>query len=109
LQFVFRAFRRREEDTDSGDFGRYVLDGGQPLYLHALFEALSQSMVDSGSTATWHRWSEKYRHPAGAAVSDFAAANAEAILFHSWLQWLAGRQLAEAQARARAAGMRIGL
>ena len=29
--------------------------------------------------------------------------------FHAWLQWLADRQLGEAQARARGAGMRIGL
>jgi 4-alpha-glucanotransferase len=74
-----------------------------------LFEALSGAMVDEGHAATWHGWPEAYRHPASRAVTAFAASHAEAIAFHSWLQWLAERQLGQAQARAKAAGMRVGL
>ena len=36
-------------------------------------------------------------------------ANATHVLFHKWLQWIADDQLADAQRRALAAGMRIGL
>ena len=109
LKFLFRAFRETAEAADADDCAGYVLDGGQSLYLHALFEALSGEMVERGHSATWHTWPEEYRHPANEAVRAFAAGNGDAIAFHSWLQWLAERQLAAAQARAKAAGMRIGL
>ncbi len=109
LQFLFRAFRETAPDDDAEDFAGYVTEGGQPLYLHALFEALSADLNGRGLGATWHNWPEEYRHPADDAVATFAARNADAIAFHSWLQWLAEKQLAGAQARARAAGMRIGL
>ncbi len=66
-------------------------------------------MVEDGHGATWHDWPEEYRHPASRAVTAFAASHAEAIAFHCWLQWTAERQLSAAQARAEAAGMRIGL
>ena len=84
-------------------------NGGEPLYLHALFEALSEAMTQQGHGATWHSWPDEYRHPATNSVRAFAEEQAELVTFHSWLQWLADRQLGEAQARARAAGMRIGL
>ncbi len=109
LTFLFRAFREAGDPAAAQDFADYVGGGGRPLYLHALFEALSQAMVEDGHAATWHGWPEEYRHPASRAVTAFAAGHAEAIAFHCWLQWTAERQLAEAQARAKAAGMRIGL
>ena len=39
----------------------------------------------------------------------FAASHRDEVLFHEFLQWVADRSLAAAQARAREAGMRIGL
>ena len=109
LTYLFRAFRQAE-DTDAAEaFGEYAAAGGRPLYLHALFEALSQAMVDKGHPASWHGWPEEFRHPASAAVTAFAAGHGEEIAFHCWLQWIAEQQLAAAQARAKAAGMRIGL
>ncbi len=57
----------------------------------------------------WHRWPDGLRHPAGAAVADFAAAHADAVDFHRWLQWLADDQLAAVQAKARQAGMELGV
>ncbi len=109
LTFLFRVFRERVDAAEQRSFADYVTAGGRPLYLHALFEALSQAMVDDGHPASWHAWPEDYRHPASRAVTAFAASHAEAIAFHSWLQWTAERQLGQAQARAKAAGMRIGL
>ena len=109
LNFLFRAFRETADVAAANDFAAYVAAGGRPLYLHALFEALSQAMVDGGHAASWHNWPEEFRHPAARSVTAFAAENAELIAFHCWLQWTAERQLAEAQARAKAAGMQIGL
>jgi 4-alpha-glucanotransferase len=109
LRRLFRIFRSRASRRLADDFGAFCVQGGQPLYLHALFETISASMVADGGFAGWHGWPEEFRHPANDAVAAFAREEPESVAYHSWLQWLADRQLGEAQARARAAGMRIGL
>jgi 4-alpha-glucanotransferase len=109
LQFLFRIFEANGSNGDREAFESFVAAGGQALYLHALFEALSEAMTEQGHGAGWHGWPEEYRHPATASVHAFAEERRERITFHSWLQFLADRQLAEAQARARRVGMRIGL
>ncbi|WP_102144513.1 4-alpha-glucanotransferase [Mycobacterium hubeiense] len=59
--------------------------------------------------ADWHDWPHDLRHPANSAVADFAAANADAVDFHRWLQWQLDDQLTSAQASAVQAGMDLGL
>ncbi len=109
LGFLFRVFEDRGSEAETADFAGFVAERGRSLYLHALFEALSEEMVERGQGATWHGWPEDYRDPASETVRAFANNHAASVTFHSWLQWLADRQLAGAQARAVAAGMRIGL
>lgn len=109
LNILFRIFEARGEEAEREDFQSFVSERGQPLYLHALFEALSEAMTQQGNGPTWHGWPEAFRHPSADAVRAFAEEQKELVNFHAWLQWLADRQLAAAQARARAAGMRIGL
>jgi 4-alpha-glucanotransferase len=109
LERFFQIFQAQGDDALSEDFERFCIERGQPLYLHALFETLSQAMSQQGHGATWHGWPEEYRHPGTDSVRAFAEEQAQRVTFHSWLQWLADRQLREAQERARAAGMRIGL
>jgi len=48
--------------------------------------------------AGWPAWPAALRHPAGAAVARFAAARAERVAFHAWVQWLLERQLSAAAA-----------
>jgi 4-alpha-glucanotransferase len=109
LERLFSIFEHRGADSLTQDFERFCLERGKALYLHALFETLSQAMTQQGHGPTWHGWPEEYRHPATDSVRAFAEEQAHRVTFHTWLQWLADRQLGEAQARARAAGMRIGL
>jgi len=82
---------------------------GPVLETHALFEALSGHMRGQGHGAGWQSWPEAYRDHANRAVQAFAREHVDEIAFHAWLQQLAESQLAAAQGRARAAGMRIGL
>lgn len=70
----------------------------------AVFEALS---LHHGPD--WRSWPAALQDPASAETRAFMASEPDAIRFHLWLQWLAERQLAEAQRRARAAGMALGL
>lgn len=109
LGVLFRIFDARGEDADRESFERFVLERGQTLYLHALFETLSEAMVQQGHSPGWHGWPEQFRHPHSDAVRAFAEEQCELVTFHTWLQWLADRQLAEAKERAMRAGLRLGL
>jgi 4-alpha-glucanotransferase len=44
----------------------------------------------------WPAWPAEYRRPDSPAVARFAAAHADRVRFHAWLQWLLDGQLAEA-------------
>ncbi|MFA5950103.1 MAG: 4-alpha-glucanotransferase [Hyphomicrobium sp.] len=84
---------------------------GEALDTFARFEALSDALSAPARArrSGWSEWPEAYRHPRTNEVAEFAARSKQAIDFHKWLQWVAARQLADAQRRARGAGMRIGL
>lgn len=109
LEILFRIFTAHEEDDERDEFERFVVEQGQPLYLHALFETMSVAMVQRGHSVGWHGWPDEFRHPQSDAVRAFAEEQQELVAFHTWLQWVADRQLAAAQARALAAGLRLGL
>ncbi len=108
LLILFRIFQTRPKRAERKDYERFLTAQGAPLYLHALFEALSEAMVQAGNGPAWHGWPEEYAHPGSDAVRAFAEEQKDLVAFHTWLQWLADRQLSAAQARARAAGLRIG-
>lgn len=95
-------------DTAAG-FAAFAAQPGDDLARHALFEALHAAMMADGHGPDWRRWPAPMRDPDGPAVADFASARVEEVRFHLFLQWLAARSLADAQDRARAAGMGIGL
>ncbi|AYD05168.1 4-alpha-glucanotransferase (plasmid) [Neorhizobium sp. NCHU2750] len=104
-----RSARDNSGDDDLAAFQSFVRDGGEPLRRHALFEALSAHMVESGYAAGWHAWPEAFQDPGSAVVVSFAAEHDDDVRFHLWLQWITHRQLQEAAIHARAAGLRIGL
>lgn len=80
------------------------------LVAHARFEALHAQQFGA-DPAHWHwrSWPQALRDPNGAAVAAFAREHGREIDFHLFLQFVAERQFAAAQAEARRAGMRVGL
>jgi 4-alpha-glucanotransferase len=94
---------------DLSGFQTFVLEGGEPLRRHAIFEALSAHMVERGFSAGWHAWPEEFRDSSSAAVLSFATERDDDVRFHLWLQWVTHRQLQEATSHAKASGLRIGL
>jgi 4-alpha-glucanotransferase len=90
-------------------FARFRREQGATLETHALYEALAERFTSEGGRVSWLSWPRAYQDPNSLAVRDFARAAKRRIQFHAWLQWVADGQLAEAQKRAKAAGMRIGL
>jgi len=88
------------------DFARFCAAQGPLLLEHACFEALQAARWPDRE---WRTWPIDLRNPRSASVMSFADSNAEAVLFHQFLQWITDRSLEAAQRVARDAGMRIGL
>lgn len=91
------------------DFARFQAEGGDLLSAHACFEALQAEQTAEDGGADWRHWPVDLRDPGSATVAAFAGTHQRDILFHAFLQWVADRSLAAAQASARRAGMGIGL
>jgi 4-alpha-glucanotransferase len=90
-------------------FEAFRSEGGDALRGHALFEALSASMVAGGFSAGWRDWPGSFQDIRSQAVAAFEQEEHDSVSFHVWLQWLADVQLGQAAKSARDAGMRIGL
>jgi 4-alpha-glucanotransferase len=92
--------------------GQFAASTTQPfdtrLRDHARFEALDAHFRREG-LHRWQDWPLAYRNPHGAEVQAFANAHCDDVSFHIFLQHLTERNLTEAQATARNAGMAIGL
>lgn len=101
----FAAFSRLGADApEVKAFRAFTAQGGIPLHEFALFEALAAQ-----HGADWRDWPAPYRTHDATALAAFEAANADPIQRTKWAQWQAESQLSDAQSRAIASGMRIGL
>ncbi len=113
LRLLHAAFRREHLAQGSAlgnAFLQYVREEGEPLQLHATFDALQTCMRTLDPTHWgWDSWPMEYRDARGAAVREFARQNAVDVEFYAWLQWVAQAQLAEAQQLARNLGMPVGV
>ena len=97
LEADFAAFR------PDAAFERFVAEGGADLLAFARFQAIAEGPHGPD----WRRWPAALRDPANPAVA--AAAPAGRVRFALFLQFVADRQLAQAAAAGRAAGMAVGL
>ncbi|MDQ2758560.1 MAG: 4-alpha-glucanotransferase [Actinomycetota bacterium] len=57
----------------------------------------------------WSQWPVALQDPASPEVAAFAAAHADRVDLHRWMQWLMAEQVASVQSALRRAGMRIGI
>ncbi len=109
LKTLFADFFDSGGPRDS-DFLRYLETEGEPLRRFAIHAALDEAMRAANPEVwNWRSWPEEFRHPLSPAVEAFALENSRAVLLHQWIQWRIDIQLAGAQRRAVALGMRIGL
>lgn len=105
LNAMFDDFRAGNGDAG---FEAFRKEGGEPLKLHAAFEALSEHFL--AETKNWlGEWPEAFRSPQSDVVSWFCEEKADLVTFHAWLQYLADTQLSHAAHAARESGMAIGL
>lgn len=90
--------------ADDPAFTAFVTAGGNALHRFATFEAIAAAQ----QSTHWQCWPEPLRHPDSPRVARFADEHANEIRFHSFLQFLADKQLASASDVARQAGLRLG-
>jgi len=96
-------FERAASQVDTwSTFTHWRAQAGATLERHACFEALD-------ATHAGRPWPAQLRDAHAAPVAAFAAEHAHEVSFHAFVQWLAEQGATHAQARARAAGMQIGL
>lgn len=100
LRAAFEAFKSAASPETQRDLHEFTRAGGEALRDFALFETLSETL---GSD--WRVWPNQFRTPASARLS----ADTIETGFHIWLQWVATRQLCDAQFRCKNRGMSLGL
>lgn len=101
LRLAFAAFERVPEP----DFDRFVTEGGETLGRFALHQAIAAAHPHM----SWRDWPAGLNEADGPAVAAFGRANLPAVRFALWQQWIADRQFAAAAARAREAGLSLGI
>ena len=104
LAEAHRAFRARASGERRRAYEDYVRLQDPEITRFAVWMALAES----SGIADWRAWPAALRAPDDPAVRAFAAANAERVDFHKWLQFECDRQLRDVAERARVLGMRIG-
>jgi 4-alpha-glucanotransferase len=77
--------------TDDPRFDTYVRDMGNALRQYALYCVLAEH-----HGAGWREWPSALRRPDSPGVERFAAASADRVRFHMWVQWLLDEQLGSA-------------
>ncbi len=86
-------------------YERYCRAHHDTLHAYATFRVLA----DVHGAASFEQWPMEHRDPKSQAVAAFAAAHAQAIETHMFVQFELDRQLADVTRAARQAGMAIGL
>jgi 4-alpha-glucanotransferase len=112
LQQLHRVFatRHREANGQRGRaYARFRARQDPALTGFATFVALGEQLSAEGRSADWRAWPARYRDPRSPAVQRFREEHAEAVDFHRWVQFELERQLAQAAASGRRAGLPIGL
>ncbi|MEM0988330.1 MAG: 4-alpha-glucanotransferase [Pseudomonadota bacterium] len=103
LRALFARFRQGDGPRQQA-FAAWAAARPRVQALQSVYEALSTQHGPD-----WRRWPDGLQDPDGTEVQAFAARFTDEIAFHEWCQWTAEAQLADAQARAQAGGMALGL
>jgi 4-alpha-glucanotransferase len=99
-----RAFEASTTGGPDPTFVAFLTAGGEALERFCLHQALSDRFGPF-----WNTWPEALQNPDSPEVAALMPRLREAMTFHAWLQWRAERELSHANARARDAGMGVGL
>ena len=113
LSFLFEDFyknRNKKYKTSFLEFENFRAHQGNNLTLYATYEALYEYFtVNFPDTYSWKEWSFEYQSPDSSAVKLYQKDNNDKILFYSYLQWIAHKQLSAVNDLTKKSTMPIGL
>lgn len=110
LELLYKAFVEADDAALAKEFEQFKATNGDALLRHATFEALYEHFRKLDFHAYgWTKWPEAYQQPNSKEVAQFAVDNQARIDYFCYLQWLAHRQLLNAQDTAKSQGMSVGL
>ena len=105
LRATFEAFQADPGGDRHRDFEKFRSERTPLLSRFACFEVLRHKF-----NKPWWEWPEQWRQPDEAKCAELrSGADAAAIEFVEFVQWIADRQLAACQALAKSRGMKVGL
>jgi 4-alpha-glucanotransferase len=105
LRLAFETFRTHPDAGRQRDFEKFRAERSPLLSRFACFEVLRHKF-----NKPWWEWPEPWRQPDEAACAGLREGpDAAEIEFVEFAQWIADRQLAAGQDRAKALGMKVGL
>lgn len=111
LRRLFAHFQQRHLAADTpraAAYRRFLSQQGEALQHFAVHQALQQHWQRLDPAAWgWPAWPEPYRRPGSDAVRHHAAAHADEVHYHAWLQWLADEQLAACMRRGKECGVML--
>ncbi|MBI2689779.1 MAG: 4-alpha-glucanotransferase [Acidobacteria bacterium] len=109
LQLLYRQFLRGGAARRS-EFDAFRRKEGRLLERFAVYSALDERLHRLDANVwIWPHWPAEYQDPDSPEVADFARREWRRVEFWQFVYWLVDRQVEQAQARAVAAGMPIGL
>lgn len=110
LRKVFDAAKLGKNTNRGKAFAAFIAAGGESLKQQAIYDALQAYLYGQGMNAWgWPAWPEEYREYHKPAVANWAAEHDADVRFYMYLQFLADEQLANADAKAKASGMIMGI
>ncbi|MBI1827579.1 MAG: 4-alpha-glucanotransferase [Planctomycetes bacterium] len=108
LHGTFKKSTESKNDERANQYRKFLHSKGQPLRDFALFLVLDEQFREQGKT-DWHHWPVEFRNAHSRPSTEFAAAKADQVDFHCYLQFELDQQLGDTSRAARKAGMRIGI
>jgi (1->4)-alpha-D-glucan 1-alpha-D-glucosylmutase len=113
LERLWRHFRERHigrRTKNEEAFERWRERAGPALRVFAVHEVLREHMRREDPAAWgWPAWPDAYRDASSPEVAAFAAAHADEVALHEWLQWQCDRQLEAVGRRCSELSMTPGL
>lgn len=107
LHDIYKRFLKKNKSSDYAEFEDFCRTKGADLDDLAVYQAISSEY--NQKFGCWSEWPQELQNSKSPAVAKFRAEHEQEIGFFKFLQYLADKQLNEAQLKIKELGLKIGL
>lgn len=107
LSEIYKEFIKDNKSKDYAEFEKFCRTKGSDLEDLAAYQAICSQYYDK--CHSWQEWPKELQNPQSTAVTKFKKEHTQEIGFFKFLQFIADKQLNEAQATIKKLGLKIGL